>query len=92
LAAAVVVVVIVVGLEDLLAELLLPLVDICIELVAILSDRELLVIIDGNADLLRAYGLVLGVVKLTDIGMAQGLLCGVTLVGIELKKTLQEVQ
>ena len=92
MAAAVVVVVIVVGLEDLLAELLLPLVDICIELVAILSDRELLVIIDGNADLLRAYGLVLGVVKLTDIGMAQGLLCGVTLVGIELKKTLQEVQ
>ena len=92
MASAVVVVVIVVGLEDLLAELLLPLVDICIELVAILSDRELLVIIDGNADLLRTYGLVLGVVKLTDIGMAQGLLCGETLVGIELKKTLQEVQ
>lgn len=92
MAAAVVVVVIVVGLEDLLAELLLPLVDICIELVAILSDRELLVIIDGNADLLRAYGLVLGVVKLTDIGMAQGLLCSETLVGIELKKTLQEVE
>lgn len=59
--------------QNLLPHLLLALVDIRIELVAILLDRELLIIIDRNEDLLGAYGLLLRVVELGHIWMLQGL-------------------
>ena len=63
-------------LQYLLSKFLLAFVDISVELVAVLSDGELLVVIDRDVDLLRAHGLVLGVVELRYVGVTQGLLRG----------------
>ena len=70
----VVVVVIVVGLQYLFAEFLLSLMNIRVELVAVLSDRKLLVIVDWNHYLSRAERLIIGVMELLDVGVAQSLL------------------
>ena len=59
--------------QNLLPHLLLALVDIRIELVTVLLDRELLIIIDRNEDFLGAYWLLFGVVELGHIRMLQGL-------------------
>jgi hypothetical protein len=87
-----VVVVIVMALQNLLAEFLLALVDIRVELVAVLTDRELLVIINWNLDLARANWLVVGVVELGHVGVSQGLLCSQALVGVELQEASQKVE
>ena len=79
-------------LEDLLSELLLAFVDISIELVAVLSDGELLIVVNRDVDLLAAHWLVLRVVELGHIRVSQGLLCCQTLVRVKLKKALQKVQ
>jgi hypothetical protein len=72
-------------LEDLFPQLLLALVNICVKLVAVLADRELLIVVNGNVDLLAADWLVLGIMELRDVGVAQGLLSSQTLVRIEMK-------
>jgi len=64
----------VVGLEDALSEFLLPPVDIVVEFVAVLSDREFLVVINGNVDAARTNRLVFRVVELGNVGVSQGLL------------------
>jgi hypothetical protein len=51
-------------LQYLLSKFLLAFVDISVELVAVLSDGELLVVIDRDVDLFWAHGLVFGVVEL----------------------------
>ena len=53
--------------EDALSELLLSAVDVSVQLVAILANRELLVVIDWNVDATRAHWLVLWVVELGHI-------------------------
>ena len=53
--------------EDALSELLLSAVDVSVQLVAILANRELLVVIDWNVDATRAHWLVLWVVELSHI-------------------------
>ena len=60
LLAALVVIVVVVALQQFLAEFLLSLVNVLVELVTILADRELLVVINGDSNLLFAVGLVIG--------------------------------
>ena len=77
--------------QNLLPHLLLALVDIRVELVTVLLDGELLIIIDGNEDLLCAYGFLLGIVELGNVWMLQGLLSCQALIWVELKQTLKQV-
>ena len=74
--------------QNLLPHLLLAFVDIRIELVAILLDGELLIIINGNEDLLGAYRLLFRVVELGHIRMLQGLLGRQPLVWVKLEQIL----
>ena len=71
--------------QNLLTHLLLALVDVRVKFVAILFDRELLIIVNGNEDLLRAYWFFLWVMELCYIWMLQGLLCCQSFVWIKLK-------
>ena len=71
--------------QNFLTHLLLALVDIRVKLVAVLLDRELLIIVNGNEDLLRAYWFFLRVMELSYIWMLQGLLCCQSFVWIKLK-------
>lgn len=70
LSTSVVVVVVVMRLEYLLSEFLLALVNICVQLVAVLSDGELLVIVNRDVDLLVAIWLIFRVVELLNVGMS----------------------
>jgi len=74
--------------KDLFAQLLLSLVDVCVQFVAVLSDRELLVVVDRDVDLPRANWLVIWVVELRHVRVAKGLLGGETLSWVELQKVL----
>lgn len=78
--------------QDLLPHLLLPLMDIRIKLIAVLLDRELLVVVDRNEDFLSANWFLLWVVELLDVGVLQSLLRGQPLVRIKLKQILQQVK
>lgn len=80
-----IVVVVVVRSKDLLSKFLLALVDVCVEFVAVLSDRELLVVIDGDVNLAGANWLVIGVVKLGDVGMSEGLVGGQPFIWVKLE-------
>ena len=68
------IVVIVVRLQNLFTKFLLSLMDIRVKLVAVFSDRKLLVVVDRNHYLPRAKRLIIRVVELSDIGVAQRLL------------------
>ncbi len=74
-AAVVVVVIIVVRLQDALPKFLFSAVDICIQFVAVLPDRELLVVVDRDVDAPIANGLILGIVELSYVGVFQSLVC-----------------
>ncbi len=76
-------------MQYLLSKFLLAFVDISVELVSVFSNRELLVVINRNVDLLRANRLVLGVVELRYVRVTQGLLRSQALVRVELKEVLQ---
>ena len=78
--------------QNLLPHLLLALVDIRIELVAVLLDRELLIIIDWNKDFLGAYWFLFGIVELGHIWMLQSLLSCQAFVWVELKQILEQVE
>jgi hypothetical protein len=84
LRAALVVVIVLMGLERLLPELLLALVDIRIKLVAVLSNRELLVVVDRDDDFACANRLIISVVKLGHVWVSQSLFRSQTLIRIEL--------
>ena len=88
----VVVVVVVVGLQDLLAQLLLSFVDVRVQFVSVLSDRELLVVIDWNVNLPSADWLILRVVELGHIWVAQSLFCGQSSIWIELQQVAEKIQ
>ena len=60
----VIIIVVMMRLQYLLSKFLLAFVDISIELVAVLSDGELLVVIDRNVDFLGANRLIFRVVEL----------------------------
>lgn len=72
----VVVVVVVVGLQDLFPQFLFALVDIGVQAVAVLPDRELLVVVDRDVDAPSAHWLVLRVVELSHVRVPQGLFGG----------------
>ena len=62
--------------QNFLSHLLLALMDIRIELIAILLDGELLVVVNWDKDFLRTYWFLLWVVELLHIRMLQCLFCG----------------
>lgn len=63
--------------------------DIGIQLVPVVSDGELLVVINWNVDLLLTSRLVIRVVELGYIWMSQSLVSRQSLAGIELEKILK---
>lgn len=79
-------------LKDLLSKFLLALVDISVELVTIFADRELLIIINRDINLLAAHRLILRIVELRYIGMSQRLFGGKSLVRVEVQEALEKVQ
>lgn len=79
-------------LKDLLPKFLLALVDISVELVTIFADRELLIIINRDINLLAAHRLILRIVELRYIGMSQRLFGGKSLVRVEVQEALEKVQ
>ena len=88
----VLVVIVMVGLQNALPQLLLSSVDVCVQLVSVLADRELLVVVDGNVDATRANRFVLRVVELCYIGVSEGLICSQTPSRVELKQAAKQVQ
>lgn len=65
--------------------------DVCVELVAVLADREFLVVVDRDVDGLRAHWLVCGVVELSNERVLQTLLCGQTLAWVEDQKSFYKI-
>lgn len=65
---------------------------VSIQFIPILSDGELLVVINRNIDLLGANGFIIRIVELTHIRMLQTLLSCESLVRIEYHQVLQHVQ
>ena len=80
------IVVIVVALKDFLSKLLLSLVNVSIKLVSVLSNRELLVVINWNVDFLAAIWFIIRVVELSNVRVLQCLLCCWSFVWIELEQ------
>ena len=72
--------------ENFLPHLLSTLVNIRIELVAVLFNGEFLVVVNWYIDLLSAYWFFFGIMELGDIRMLQSLFSSQSFVGIELQK------
>ena len=70
--------------QDLFPHFLLSLVDVRVKFVSVLSDRELLVVVDWNEDLFSADWLFVWVVELSDVRMLQSLLSSESLSWVEL--------
>lgn len=62
--------------------------DVRVQLVPVLTNRELLVVVDRDLDLLRAVRLVVRVVELSHILVFQRLFCGQTLVRVKHQQLL----
>lgn len=60
--------------------------DVCIEFVPILSNGELLIIIDRDVDFLLADRLIIRVMKLSNVRMSQGLISRESFIRVELKE------
>ena len=88
---ALVLLVVVVRRHDLLAELLLSLVYVGIQLVSVLSDRELLVVVDRDVDPSVTDWFVVRVVELCHVRVSQRLLGREALVRVKLEQVLNQV-
>ena len=66
---SIVIVIVVMRLKNLFSELLLTLVNICIQLVPVLSDGKLLIIINWDIDLFGTDGFIIRIVELSHIWM-----------------------
>ena len=62
--------------------------DIRIELVSVLTDRELLIIVNWDIYFLSANWFLVWVVELGDVWMLQGLLSSESLVWVKVKEVL----
>ena len=78
-----------VGLEDSLPQLLLATVDVCVQLVSVLADREFLIVINRDVNAARTHGLILRVVELRYVRMSKGLFCRQSSVWVELEELSQ---
>ncbi len=77
--------------EDLLSHFLLSLVDIGVELVSVLTNGELLVVVNRDEDLFQTVRLLIWVVELRNIRMLKSLLSSESLTWVELEKVFQQV-
>jgi hypothetical protein len=77
--------------EYLLSHFLLSLVDVGVELVSVLTDRELLIVINRDEDLFQAVWLLIWVVELSNVRVLKSLLSSESLAWVELEKVLQEI-
>jgi hypothetical protein len=75
--------------QDFLSHLLSTLVNIRIELVAVLFDGEFLIVINRNVNFFCTNWLLLGVMELSYVRMLQSLFCCQPFGGVELKKTFE---
>lgn len=66
--------------------------DIRIELVSVLFNRELLVVINWNEDFLGTFWFLLRVVKLCNIRVCKGFISCKSLTRVELKEALKKVE
>lgn len=66
--------------------------DVSIQLVPVLSDGELLVIVDGDVDSLLAYWFIVRVMKLGHVGMSEGLLSSKSFAWVELQEVSEKIQ
>ena len=78
-----------VGLKDSLPQLLLATVDVCVQLVSVLADRELLIVINRDVDAARTHGLIFRIMELRDIWVSQSLICRQSSVWVELEELSQ---
>ena len=92
LTAAIVVVVVLVRLQSLFAQFLLALVDVAVQLVPVLSNRELLIVVNRNHNLTRAHWLIISVVELGNVGVSESLLGRQSLIRVKLQQRLQHIQ
>ena len=90
--ASVVIKALVMRLKNLLPKFNLAHLDIRLELFTILLDRELLIKINRDINLLAAHQLIFRIVELRYIVMSQCLFGGKYLVRVELQEALQKVQ
>jgi len=82
---------VVVWLHDLLAQFLLPFVNVGVEFISILPDWEFLIIINWDINSSCAHWFVFRVMELRNIRMPQGLFSTQTLWWVELKQVAQKV-
>lgn len=66
--------------------------NICVEFVTVLSDREFLIVVNWNVDLSSTDGLILRVVELSYIGVSQCLLCGQSPVWVKLEQVAEKIK
>ncbi len=78
-------------LKKLLPQFLLPLMDVSIQFVPVLSDWELPIIINGNVDLLQAWWFVFWVMELSNVGVSQSLLSSESFVRVECHQVPEQV-
>lgn len=79
-------------MEDALPELLLPSMDVGIQLVPVLPNRKLLVIIDGYVDAASADWLILRVMELSNVRVSKRLLSRQASIRIEVQEVAQQVE
>jgi len=66
-------------------------VDVCVQLVSVLSNGELRVVVDRDVDSSVADWFVIGIVELSHIRVFKGLFGGKALARVELKQVLDQV-
>lgn len=92
LTAPIVVVVVLVRLQSLFAQFLFALVDVAVQLVPVLSNGELLIVVNGNNNLTSAHRLIISVVELGNVRVSEGLLGRQSLIRVKLQQRLQHIQ
>lgn len=84
-----IVVVVVMALKKFLAQFLLSFMNVLVQPVAVLADREFLVVVYRNVDTAFTIRFVFRRVELGHVRVCQGLLCGQPFVWVEVKKIFE---
>ena len=88
---SIVIVVVVVRLKDLLPLFFLIPVNVWVQFISIFPDRELLVVINRDVNLLGTDWFIVGVVELSDIWMLQSLLSCESFARVKLHQILEQI-
>ena len=66
--------------------------NLLVEFTSVFLNAALMIIINGDDDLVWTYKLLSGVMERADVGMRKSLLGSWTFVGVELQQLLQQIQ